>query len=143
MPVDKGSRSENEDDMREEDRLQDHDEENHTTDQDKEDDDNDDDAQTAEEKQINEEYKVWKKNAPYLYDLLVTHALEWPSLTCQWFPDLEEPEGKPYTVQRLLLGTYTNGEDPEYLQIATVQLPKPDMTIDASKFDEDRQGRSI
>lgn len=31
-----------------------------------------------------------KKNAPYLYDLLITHALDWPSLTCQWFPDKEE-----------------------------------------------------
>ena len=30
-----------------------------------------------------------KKNAPYLYDLVITHALDWPSLTCQWFPDKE------------------------------------------------------
>lgn len=42
------------------------------------------------EKLINEEYKMWKKNSPFLYDLVVTHALEWPSLTCQWFPDVEE-----------------------------------------------------
>lgn len=38
----------------------------------------------------NEEYKLWKKNSPYLYDLVVTHALEWPTLTCQWFPDQEQ-----------------------------------------------------
>jgi histone-binding protein RBBP4 len=44
---------------------------------------------TAEQKLINEEYKLWKKNSPFLYDLLVTHALDWPSLTCQWFPDVE------------------------------------------------------
>jgi len=30
-----------------------------------------------------------KKNAPYLYDIVITHALDWPSLTCQWFPDKE------------------------------------------------------
>lgn len=47
------------------------------------------DAAVAEEKIINEEYKIWKKNAPYLYDLVVTHALEWPSLTAQWLPDIE------------------------------------------------------
>jgi hypothetical protein len=41
----------------------------------------------AEEKMINEEYKIWKKNTPFLYDLVMTHALEWPSLTCQWLPD--------------------------------------------------------
>ncbi len=36
--------------------------------------------------QINEEYKVWKKNAPHLYDLALTHVFDWPSLTCQWLP---------------------------------------------------------
>ena len=75
---------------------------------------------------VNEEYKVWKKNTPFLYgeglraggqrrgaatrhpcceavraqllfsshpqrcppraDLVITHALEWPSLTVQWLP---------------------------------------------------------
>lgn len=25
----------------------------------------------------------------YLYDLVITHALHWPSLTCQWFQDKE------------------------------------------------------
>uniref|UniRef100_A0A2I2YST0 Histone-binding protein RBBP4-like N-terminal domain-containing protein n=1 Tax=Gorilla gorilla gorilla TaxID=9595 RepID=A0A2I2YST0_GORGO len=33
------------------------------------------------------EYKKWKKNTPFLYDLVLTHALEWPSLTAQWLPD--------------------------------------------------------
>ncbi len=37
---------------------------------------------------INEEYKIWKKNTPFLYDLVMTHALEWPSLTAQWLPDV-------------------------------------------------------
>uniref|UniRef100_A0A8I4A389 Histone-binding protein RBBP4-like N-terminal domain-containing protein n=1 Tax=Callithrix jacchus TaxID=9483 RepID=A0A8I4A389_CALJA len=38
---------------------------------------------TVEERVINEEYKIWKKNTPFLYDLVMTHALEWPSLTAQ------------------------------------------------------------
>lgn len=41
-----------------------------------------------EERLINEEYKIWKKNTPFLYDLVMTHALEWPSLTAQWLPDV-------------------------------------------------------
>ena len=41
-----------------------------------------------EERIINEEYKIWKKNTPFLYDLVMTHALEWPSLTVQWLPDV-------------------------------------------------------
>lgn len=30
-----------------------------------------------------------KKNSPFLYDIVIAHALDWPSLTCQWFPDVE------------------------------------------------------
>jgi hypothetical protein len=41
----------------------------------------------VEQKIIAEEYKVWKKNAPFLYDVILTHPLEWPSLTVQWLPD--------------------------------------------------------
>lgn len=41
------------------------------------------------EKIINEEYKIWKKNSPFLYDLVLTHALAWPSLTVQWYPHKE------------------------------------------------------
>jgi hypothetical protein len=35
---------------------------------------------------INEEFTIWKKNAPLLYNLVINHALEWPSLTSQWLP---------------------------------------------------------
>lgn len=47
------------------------------------------DKTVIEEKVINEEYKVWKKNSPFLYDLVITHALMWPTLTVQWLPDIE------------------------------------------------------
>lgn len=82
------------------------------------------------EKLINEEYKMWKKNSPFLYDLVVTHALEWPSLTCQWFPDVEDVPEKNYKIQRLLLGTHTNDDEPNYLQIASVKLPKENKSED-------------
>lgn len=78
--------------------------------------DDEDGMADQEERMINEEYKIWKKNTPFLYgvrfaisrwpgntlvvqrvslerhvselfaDLVVTHALEWPSLTVQWLP---------------------------------------------------------
>jgi hypothetical protein len=35
-------------------------------------------------------YKIWKKNSPFLYDVVMTHALEWPSLTVQWLPGKTE-----------------------------------------------------
>ncbi len=47
-----------------------------------------------QEKIINEEYKTWKKNAPFLYDLMLSTALEWPTLTTQWLPDKQEYVGR-------------------------------------------------
>lgn len=46
--------------------------------------------EAAEERIINEEYKTWKKNAPYLYDMILSTALDWPTLTIQWFPDKQQ-----------------------------------------------------
>ena len=63
------------------------------------------------QKVINEEYKIWKKNSPFLYDLVMTHALEWASLTCQWMPDKRSPDGVDYTVQKMLLGTHTSDNE--------------------------------
>ncbi|KAK5605655.1 retinoblastoma binding protein, partial [Crenichthys baileyi] len=91
----------------------------------------------VEERVINEEYKIWKRNTPFLYDLVMTHALEWPSLTVQWLPDVSRPEGKDYTVHRLVLGTHTSDEQ-NHLVIASVQVPNDDAQFDASHYDSEK-----
>ncbi|BFZ09793.1 hypothetical protein BsWGS_12832 [Bradybaena similaris] len=100
--------------------------------------------EAAEERVINEEYKIWKKNTPFLYDLVMTHALEWPSLTAQWLADVTRPEGKDYSLHRLILGTHTTSRLPNrsdeqnHLLIASVQLPNDDAQFDASHYDSDK-----
>lgn len=100
---------------------------------------------------MNEEYKIWKKNTPFLYELVVTHALEWPSLTVQWLPVNAMPAtptavcteagfaciyrgcpaasqmrqefpGKEYSTQKLVLGTHTSDNEQNYLMLADVQV---------------------
>ena len=100
----------------------------------------------------NEEYKsaclltVWKKNSPFLYDMVITHALEWPTLTMQWFPDKEEcvptnrNADKGLSRHRLLMGTHTSGQDNNYLQIATLNLPNTEAKIEAKDYDEEKGG---
>lgn len=92
----------------------------------------------AEERIINEDYKIWKKNTPFLYDLVITHALEWPSLTVEWLPSREEPPGQNYSVQKMILGTHTSENEPNYLMIAQVQLPLEDTESEARQYDDDR-----
>lgn len=72
----------------------------------------------------------------------MTHALEWPSLTAQWLPDVTRPEGKDYSVHRLILGTHTSDEQ-NHLLIASVQLPNEDAQFDASHYDNEKGGKFI
>lgn len=48
------------------------------------------------------EYKTWKKNAPFLYDMILSTALEWPTLTTQWLPDKQESVPEALLVQFLV-----------------------------------------
>lgn len=50
----------------------------------------------------------------------------------------ESVPDKEFSTHRLLLGTHTSNEAPNYLQIATVQLPKP-VTLDTADYDEEKE----
>jgi len=88
----------------------------------------------TEEKRINEEYKIWKKNTPFLYDVVVSHALEWPSLTVQWLPEKKALPDKDFVEYRMLLGTHTSENEQNYLMLAHVHLPSEDANIDIRKY---------
>ncbi|GAM83982.1 hypothetical protein ANO11243_019720 [Dothideomycetidae sp. 11243] len=95
-------------------------------------------AGQIDNKVINEEYKIWKKNAVFLYDVMYSRALEWPSLTTQWLPDVQAVEGKNFTSHRLIIGTHTADESNQnYLQIASINFPNKPPTNPAD-FDADR-----
>lgn len=49
------------------------------------------------------------------------------------------PEGKDYSVHRLVLGTHTSDEQ-NHLVIASVQLPNDDAQFDASHYDSEKGG---
>ncbi|TKX26828.1 histone acetyltransferase type B subunit 2 [Elsinoe australis] len=96
-------------------------------------------AGQIDNKIINEEYKIWKKNAVFLYDIMYSRALEWPSLTTQWLPDVQAVPGKNFSTHRLIVGTHTADESHQnYLQIAHINFPnKPPAT--PSEYDPDRE----
>lgn len=78
-----------------------------------------------EEPKLRAEYAIWKKNANYLYDLMITTRVAWPSLTVEWLPDIEQLDGNVKR-HKLLLGTQTSGNENEYLRIGTIDLPESD-----------------
>ncbi|GMP45108.1 hypothetical protein CsSME_00013746 [Camellia sinensis var. sinensis] len=87
---------------------------------------------------VNEEHKIWKTNTQFLYDLVITYALEWPFLTVEWLPDLQEPLRKNYSVQKMILRTHIFENEPNYLMLAQVQLHLQDADNDARHYDDNR-----
>ena len=84
---------------------------------------------------INEEFKIWKKNCPFLYDVVVTHALEWPSLTCEWLPEPMVDEENHRVVHNLVLGTHCGEGAQNALLLANVTLPLASAGWDDVKVD--------
>ena len=56
---------------------------------------------------------------------LRSRALEWPTLTTQWLPDVKDVPGRAFRTHRLLLGTHTSQGATDHLQIAHIDLPNP------------------
>lgn len=54
-------------------------------------------------------YSNWKKNTKLLYDYLNTNSAKWPSLTCEFFPDLDTTTDS----HRMLLSSFTSSQLPE------------------------------
>lgn len=99
----------------------------------------------AESEIVNEESKIWRKNAPYLYDCCITHVLEWPSLTVQWLPFTDQSDDSKFIRNKLVIGTQTSGEEDNFLMIAQVRLPNEAANIDAEDFKltEKQDGQNI
>ncbi|KAG6526433.1 histone-binding protein MSI1-like [Zingiber officinale] len=75
-----------------------------------------------------EDYRVWKMNTAFLYDLVISHPLEWPSLTVQWLPgssSSSSSSSRGGATHHLLLGTHTSDENPNFLMTADVLFPLP------------------
>lgn len=67
-------------------------------------------------------YNAWKKNTPLLYDTLVNHVFEWPTLTTQFLPIHQENSDGNYDHYKMVLGTQTDNSISNYLMIAKVTI---------------------
>ncbi|XP_063727719.1 chromatin assembly factor 1 p55 subunit-like [Symsagittifera roscoffensis] len=91
-------------------------------------------SMSSDEMKTLEDFKVWKRNVPFLYDMVMAHALEWPSLTVQWMPDVNKTEHSDYTLHKMILGTHTTDEQ-NHLLIANVKIPTEEAVLDLNAQD--------
>ncbi|KAG4966974.1 hypothetical protein AAZX31_12G031900 [Glycine max] len=74
--------------------------------------------------EVEEEFSVWKKNTPLLYDFFISHPLQWPSLTVHWLPSSPQPHSHPsFNLHKLLLATHTSEGESNFLMLADASLP--------------------
>jgi histone-binding protein RBBP4 len=77
------------------------------------------------EKLINEEYKIWKKTSPLLYDLLYTYSCDSPPLSVKWLKQTtiqETDNNEPYLASQFLMGTNSK-ESQNHIKLVSVSLP--------------------
>jgi histone-binding protein RBBP4 len=72
---------------------------------------------------------IFESNEPFRKDLVVRYALEWPSLTTQWLPEIIIPDEDGYSLHNLILGTRTSSNKQNYLMIASVKLPSENLQL--------------
>ena len=61
---------------------------------------------------VEQEYRLWRKNVKYLYDLIFTQSLTWPSPTIQWLPNIDNKT--PTTIyQKIVFSTFTGKQENE------------------------------
>ena len=51
--------------------------------------------------------------------------------------------GDDYCEHKLIMGTHTSGDEPNYLLIAKVLLPSENAVLDETGFDEDKIGEGV
>lgn len=79
---------------------------------------------------INQEYKIWKKESPDLYDFLLLHSVDWPSYTFQWLPESETHDD--YTSFFAIIAS--NNADPEQCQLIKIKIDYPNENKSESYF---------
>ncbi|KAI8144684.1 WD40-repeat-containing domain protein [Fennellomyces sp. T-0311] len=80
---------------------------------------------------ITQEHQTWKESVPQLYEMMIEHTIAWPTLTCQWLPSFVKSD--EYFTQELLIGTHTNDEEPNQVQILQVDLPLGDKSGESDR----------
>jgi len=100
----------------------------------------DETADMLEERLISSEHKIWLRNSQFFYEYVVTHVMDWPSLTCQWLPG-QKASSNEAMQHELLLGTHAATDEENYLMVATCRVPTENAKIDLCRYDD--EGREV
>lgn len=93
------------------------------------------------EKHINEEFKIWKKTVPFLYDTIQTYAIESPTLTVERLPGSKITSDGNELEVKCLIGT-CKFDGTNSLESATIKLPST-LSLNSEKSIPIENGHSV
>lgn len=102
------------------------------------------DQESMDEEDMDDEqkYKNWMDNMPFLYDHLLVHKVDHPTLSIQWLPDTVDSENLVNVKDKLVAGTFFEDGQQNYLNIYSVILPKFKGFIDLDNIPPQQNGNS-
>lgn len=74
---------------------------------------------------INEEYKIWKKTSPLLYDLLCSYSCEVPALSVNWLQEFtieKNDNAESFISAQFLMGTHSK-DFQNHVKMVSVSVP--------------------
>ncbi|KAI3386298.1 hypothetical protein SNEBB_007639 [Seison nebaliae] len=91
-----------------------------------------------EQRVLNDEYKIWRKNVPFLYDVMMNQVLQWPSLTIQIMQDIRVNPDDDTKEISLLFGTHMpkTTQSKNYVMIAHCKMPFDEVPYEATHYDD-------
>jgi len=99
-------------------------------------------------KKTHNDYNIWRSQTEYLYDLIVSSVLTWPSLTCEFFKEVHSFKEHLISVQtqKILVGTQTstqtvsNLREPNNVHVMELKLPDSSAKHQTYDVDADYEG---
>lgn len=84
------------------------------------------DQENLDEDEMDDEqkYKNWLANRQFLYDHVVVHKVDHPTLSIQWLPDSIESDNLVNVKNKLVAGTFFQEGEQNFLNVYNVILPK-------------------
>ncbi|CAD8097626.1 unnamed protein product [Paramecium primaurelia] len=76
-----------------------------------------------EERNNEEQYRNWKQNIPFMYEICINHQNNWPSLTVCWLNEIEIDQNDN-EIHRLIVATQTNNQEQDYIKLLKVAIPQ-------------------
>ena len=82
------------------------------------------------DKQIHEDFKKWKRNINFLYDIVLSHVLEWPATSFEWTGNCDSVSKRDVNQYEALFASRCMEPEDTTINVARVDIPSSDSSYE-------------